>query len=422
MDLLSNPLVLNELEQFLGGKQINEQIVLKSLTKLMFFVLKQISDIHPLFLNMKTQMDNLSNQLNSNNQSLQNIDAELNNKISLINNSFNLIQDIVTEDLTFEPDIFKACTTGKLTSVRYLIEKLNINPNQIVEQAQPDINIYEGETPIHIAVKNVHLPIVQYLIEKQNIDKESKGQDEKTPLHYACEVDNLPIIEYLISNGAKMLTKDINGKSSYDYIISNQQQDIIEDIHSKYNFPLDFEQDIFKASREGKLESVQWLIEKEGVDKNKKDGPLYSCRNAPIHYASMNGHISIVKYLIENQNVDVDLKGTSEKTPLHYACKEGHLPLVQYLISKGANIEQQSEIFEDEEDNFRTVSYGIYHFTTTEYYGGYTPLHLAAESGKTDVVKYLVSVGANIKSVTADGFTPRYYAKNNEIRNLLTKK
>ena len=45
---------------------------------------------------------------------------------------------------------------------------------------------------------------------------------------------------------------------------------------SKSNFeqieekPKDYEPNIFKACKEGKLTSVQWLIEKENVDKNKK--------------------------------------------------------------------------------------------------------------------------------------------------------
>ena len=36
---------------------------------------------------------------------------------------------------------------------------------------------------IHIATENGHLPIVQYLIEKQNMDKIIKGWDDYTPLN-----------------------------------------------------------------------------------------------------------------------------------------------------------------------------------------------------------------------------------------------
>ena len=67
--------------------------------------------------------------------------------------------------------------------------------------------------------------------------------------------------------------------------------------------PTDYEPDIFKACKEGKLTSVQWLLEKENEDKIKK----IDSNNTPIHIASQNGHLSIVQYLIEKQNVDKDI-------------------------------------------------------------------------------------------------------------------
>ena len=110
---------------------------------------------------------------------------------------------------------------------------------------------------------------------------------------------------------------------------------IVQYAEIRFDFPKDFEPDIFKACEEGKLTSAKWLIEKENEDKNKKDDD----ENTPIHIVSQNGHLSIVQYFIEKQNVDKDIKGCEEKTPLHYACEEGHLQIVEYFISKCANIE-----------------------------------------------------------------------------------
>ena len=61
---------------------------------------------------------------------------------------------------------------------------------------------------IHCASRNGHLPIVQHLIEKQNIDINIKGKDGKTPLHYACEYGFFSIVEYLISKNADINVKD----------------------------------------------------------------------------------------------------------------------------------------------------------------------------------------------------------------------
>ena len=75
---------------------------------------------------------------------------------------------------------------------------------------------YKDDTPIHIASMKGHLPIVQYLIEKQNVEIDIKGNGEMTPLHYACEEGHFPIVEYLIFKCANVNAKDTYG----DYVIT----------------------------------------------------------------------------------------------------------------------------------------------------------------------------------------------------------
>ena len=107
---------------------------------------------------------------------------------------------ITQKPIDYEPDIFVACQKGKLTSVRWLIEKEKEDKNKKIESNE-DLEIFymyfeEGDTPIHIASRSGHLQIVEYLIERQNVDTDIKGWCEKTPLHYACQEGHLSIVDY----------------------------------------------------------------------------------------------------------------------------------------------------------------------------------------------------------------------------------
>ena len=160
--------------------------------------------------------------------------------------------------------------------------------------------------------------------------------------------------------------------------------------------PIDFEPYISKACSEGKLSSVQWLIEKENVNKNQAyifKGTVDQIY-APIHFAVSYGHYSIVKYLIEQQNVDIEIKASDGKTSLHFATKYGKNSVFEYLVYSGADI------------------------NATDYYY-YTPLHYAALNGNTDLVKKLISLGADKYARNISGQTPYNIANNDEMKPFL---
>ena len=187
--------------------------------------------------------------------------------------------------------------------------------------------------------------------------------------------------------------------------------------------PNDLQTDIFCACNEGKIKSVQWLIEKECTDINTKASVddyylhiwrgqtplLIACENGHlsialylifkganlrckdnygnyvIHAASKGGLLSIVQYSIYQQNFDKDVKGYESLTPLHYASEYGHLQIVEYLISISANIEAIDE-------------------------NGKTALLYASQNGHLQIVEYLISRGADINVKDEDGDYSIHYA------------
>ena len=140
-----------------------------------------------------------------------------------------------------ESNIFMACKKGMLSSVQWLIEKENVDPNIKVKFDNYEKNLAKGNSPIHYAVESGHLPIVQYLIDKKGVDKDSKGWNDRTPLQIACKKGDITIIEYLISKGASLDAKDKDGWT-----------------------PLHF------ASQYGKRNIINYLLSR-GANKNVKD-------------------------------------------------------------------------------------------------------------------------------------------------------
>ena len=126
-------------------------------------------------------------------------------------------------------------------------------------------------------------------------------------------------ISFSLMKTAENLINKINGEKRKG-IINSFAEKPKEIKNSKHLFepmtekPKDFEPDIFIAAKEGKLSSIQNLIEKEGIDINKQ--------------------------VEKNYNDLIIYKGD---TALHVACEKGHLPVVQYLIEKGANIEAKDK-------------------------------------------------------------------------------
>ena len=147
--------------------------------------------------------------------------------------------------------------------------------------------------------------------------------------------------------------------------------------------PPDFEKNIHKAVKLGKLSSVQYLIEmcNANIESRNLQG------NTLLHIACLEGHMQIVRYLVEACKCDTNALNKNKDTPLHYACWRGRYPIVKYLI-----IDQQVD---DHPTNLL----------------GQTPLHFACANGNVKTVKFLIEqIGLNKEATTKDGNTPLHYA------------
>ncbi|XP_059179268.1 myotrophin-like [Physella acuta] len=93
----------------------------------------------------------------------------------------------------------------------------------------------------------------------------------------------------------------------------------------------DKDQELVWKVKNGELNDIKTLVEKEGVNVNKEiQGRL------PLHYAADYGQTEVIEYLI-SKGAKVNAPDKYGITPLLSAIFEGHTASVRLLLEKGAD-------------------------------------------------------------------------------------
>ena len=140
---------------------------------------------------------------------------------------------------------------------------------------------------------------------------------------------------------------------------------------------------IFQASLEGNIQIVQNALD-NGVDPNTVD----ENKRTALMFAAYNGNTDIVKLLI-NKGVDVNSADEIDRTALMYASTGPFVNTVLALLEAGA----EPNLIENEEN--------------------WTAAMMAAAEGQLEVLKTLVSYGADLKMVDIDGESLLDFATSN---------
>lgn len=111
----------------------------------------------------------------------------------------------------------------------------------------------------------------------------------------------------------------------------------------------------------------------------------------------VDGYTSTIQTLIRKSGVDVNSRAPNGgKTPLHVACEVGREDVVNVLINNNADI----------------------HATTDE---GFTPLHVAAIYDHPDLIDILAKTGGNVNAQNKVGTTPLHEAAARGKKNAVVK-
>ena len=130
--------------------------------------------------------------------------------------------------------LFQAVQNNSLPEVKQILDRLP--PNQVsilVNSRTNPASAGEGETPLHIAVKNGNREMVKFLLDK-GADVNAGDKYEATPLHFACRNGDGYIARMLVEFGGDLTIKAIDGRTPLDACKTNELRiDLIKDYIEK---------------------------------------------------------------------------------------------------------------------------------------------------------------------------------------------
>jgi ankyrin repeat protein len=129
------------------------------------------------------------------------------------------------------------------------------------------------------------------------------------------------------------------------------------------------------ASEKGHTDVVKILLEK-GANIQSKTNDEDTC----LHLAIKHGHIDIVQILAQNKWL-ISEKDKRDFFPLGLATKSNHIEVVHCLLQLGVELEVPNSGLEN------------------------AALHIAAENGLFEIAESLIATGANINSISKDGYS-----------------
>lgn len=138
---------------------------------------------------------------------------------------------------------------------------------------------------------------------------------------------------------------------------------------------------VFYAIQDDDVDEFLELSKNAHINWNAKDPNGVSI----MHYAASSRNPVFLKTLLA-QKLSHDVIDTFGYNILHYAAREGHIDNVKLLLQKAPVLKNQKAK------------------------NGTTPLYLAVQNSRDDVVNELVRAGASVNDVTAYGMTPLYCA------------
>lgn len=253
------------------------------------------------------------------------ISASLNNlklsKILLKSKNY----DVNALDKKNQTPLYKSIdNNGQLKLIKFLVQ----NGANIKKFDTNSSNSY-----VHQALIRKKFNIAKYLINEYS-DINTAGFSKETPMHEAVRQNSIEIVELLLQKGAFM---QINKKSitPFEIALNNRNENLNENMLNYFVFMYKSKQgkkSIHEAASAGKVKMLLFLLQK-GVFVNTRDNLLMT----PLHFAALNGELEIVKILSKQKCFDVQAKEANNKTAYDLAEINNRQDILNYLSTLMVN-------------------------------------------------------------------------------------
>ncbi len=315
-------------------------------------------------------------------------------------------------------ELVKAVEKGDLEGVKSALNK-GADINVKVCLGWP-LFVYAADRKYDVYGKNIE--IAKYLIE-QGANVNEKTEKGMTCLMFMANWGNFELVKSLVEKGAKINEKIDGRATALNYAAQNGNFDIVSYLVEKGakiekdNMGRTLLMDAVGGAgfaQEGsssRLKIIEYLIEK-GVDLNEKNSDGWSA----LTYAALEGASNIAKYLIEH-GAKINEKDNEGRTPLMIAASQGHLNVVKCLVEAGANLDEKN----NEGKTALDIAKGFEKLLIADYLANFSKdkrvsidvnklLLEAIQRGDIDTVKSALNRGAEVNRIDEGGAAPLLYA------------
>ncbi|MBQ0167816.1 MAG: ankyrin repeat domain-containing protein [Treponema sp.] len=309
----------------------------------------------------------------------------------------------------------------------------------IYNGAQTELKNYDGDTALHIAIKNKAVRSAE-ILSSYNGNIFAKDGNGMTALEMGLAAG--PSFMDMMINEKTGELVDAMGRSIVHYFVEWQNNEAIDNCIRKHislsvvdnygNTPLsmcyahadDIEYIRLAAKLiEGGASPLRGSFDYfEDSVKTRNPTLRFDDGQTPLHMAVIEGQSGIVEYLIE-KGAQINAKDISGATPLHEAVRYGRTDIASTLLAAGGNANAQDSlgktpllIITPQDAQLETyqllLKYGG-NPNAKDLYGD-TPLHIATMTGvSTEILSCLYLSGADIDERNKAGVTPLSMAVEN---------